>query len=109
MRRPAPLPTAPEREEQPAQARPSRFARFTRDAQGEAESGDPREPVALHGASAKDGATDAVADEPLTIQGLTARDVWRAARARRKTLRAEIRRFTQRSRRRRLIWLCSLG
>ncbi len=33
------------------------------------------------------------------------RDVWRAARARRKALRAEIRRFTVRQRRRRLMWL----
>ncbi|CAH0181230.1 Cell division protein FtsQ [Microbacterium foliorum] len=37
------------------------------------------------------------------------RDVWRAARARRKALRAEIRRFTQRSRRRRIIWLSTVG
>ncbi|MCK2032073.1 FtsQ-type POTRA domain-containing protein [Microbacterium sp. KSW4-4] len=36
-------------------------------------------------------------------------DVWRAARARRRALRAEIRRFTQRSRRRRIVWLSALG
>nr|WP_201470119.1 FtsQ-type POTRA domain-containing protein [Microbacterium hydrocarbonoxydans] len=36
-------------------------------------------------------------------------DVWRAARARRKALRAEIRRFTQRSRRRRIAWLSAVG
>ncbi|MDT0157531.1 FtsQ-type POTRA domain-containing protein [Microbacterium sp. ARD32] len=36
-------------------------------------------------------------------------DVWRAARARRKALRAEIRRFTQRSRRRRILWLSAIG
>lgn len=36
-------------------------------------------------------------------------DVWRAARARRKALRAEIRRFTQRSRRRRIAWLGGIG
>lgn len=36
-------------------------------------------------------------------------DVWRAARARRKALRAEIRRFTQRSRRRRIVWLSGIG
>ncbi|MDQ4212963.1 FtsQ-type POTRA domain-containing protein [Microbacterium sp. ASV81] len=36
---------------------------------------------------------------------LTARDLWQAAKARRKVLRAEIRRFTQRSRRRRIGWL----
>ncbi|MDL9981419.1 FtsQ-type POTRA domain-containing protein [Microbacterium sp. ASV49] len=33
------------------------------------------------------------------------RDVWRAARARRKALRAEVRRFTGRQRRRRAIWI----
>ncbi|MDQ1203788.1 FtsQ-type POTRA domain-containing protein [Microbacterium sp. SORGH_AS_0862] len=33
------------------------------------------------------------------------RDVWRAARSRRKALRAEVRRFTVRQRRRRIIWL----
>lgn len=36
-------------------------------------------------------------------------EVWRAARARRKALRAEIRRFTSRSRRRRNIWLGAVG
>lgn len=36
-------------------------------------------------------------------------DVWRATRARRRALRSEIRRFTARSRRRRTIWLVSLG
>lgn len=114
MRRPAPLPTPPEQEEQPAQARPSRFARFTREARAEAESSDLRDPVDLHGPGASSGSASAeeaadAAAEPPSLQGLTARDVWRAARARRKTLRAEIRRFTQRSRRRRLVWLGALG
>ncbi|WP_424935969.1 MULTISPECIES: FtsQ-type POTRA domain-containing protein [Bacteria] len=35
--------------------------------------------------------------------------MWRAAQARRRTLRAEIRRFTQRSRRRRIAWLVGIG
>lgn len=35
------------------------------------------------------------------------REVWRAARARRKALRAEVRRFTVRQRRRRMVWLGS--
>ncbi|MGX1931503.1 FtsQ-type POTRA domain-containing protein [Microbacterium resistens] len=44
--------------------------------------------------------------EPGVSDGrLSPRDVWRAAKARRRTLRAEIRRFTQRSRRRRLAWI----
>jgi len=110
MRRPAPLPTSPEPEEQPTPVRPSRFARFTRDAQVETESGDSREPVDLHASgSSVEGVTDAARSAPQALKGLTARDVWRAARARRKTLRAEIRRFTQRSRRRRLIWIGVLG
>ncbi|MBY0687807.1 cell division protein FtsQ/DivIB [Microbacterium marinilacus] len=37
------------------------------------------------------------------------RDVWRATRARRRALRSEIRRFTARSRRRRLVWIVSLS
>lgn len=37
------------------------------------------------------------------------RDVWRAARAKRKALRREVRRFTARARRRRLIWIVSLS
>ncbi|MCD1268618.1 FtsQ-type POTRA domain-containing protein [Microbacterium sp. MEC084] len=37
------------------------------------------------------------------------RDVWRATRARRRALRSEIRRFTARSRRRRMIWIASLS
>lgn len=49
---------------------------------------------------------------PLTADADTAeeerigvRDVWAAARARRRTLRAEVRRFTARQRRRRMVWL----
>lgn len=49
------------------------------------------------------GSTDA-GEQPTST-----RDVWRAARARRKALRAEIRRFTQRSRRRRILWLSAIG
>jgi cell division protein FtsQ len=37
------------------------------------------------------------------------RSVWRATRARRKVLRAEVRRFTGRSRRRRLLWTIGVG
>ena len=36
-------------------------------------------------------------------------DVWRASRARRRALRAEVRRFTARQRRRRIVWLSVLG
>lgn len=40
---------------------------------------------------------------------VSSREVWRAARLRRRALRAEIRRFTKSSRRRRMIWLGGLG
>ncbi|MDY0909988.1 FtsQ-type POTRA domain-containing protein [Microbacterium sp. CFBP9034] len=48
------------------------------------------------------GEPDAIstADEPVGL-----REVWQAARARRKALRAEVRRFTVRQRRRRALWL----
>jgi len=59
-----------------------------------------------------EGATEPAVDEPEAADQehvTSARDVWRAARARRKALRSEIRRFTQRSRRRRIIWLSAVG
>ena len=40
---------------------------------------------------------------------LTPRDRWRAAKARRRALRSEIRRFTQRSRRRRIGWIVAIA
>ncbi|MFJ4252235.1 FtsQ-type POTRA domain-containing protein [Microbacterium sp. NPDC090003] len=51
-----------------------------------------------------DAPTDAFGDTPTSTH-----DVWRAARARRKALRAEIRRFTQRSRRRRIVGWSLVG
>lgn len=103
MRRPAPLPTPPEQQAKPAPARSSRRAR---DEQTDDVSAP--EPIAAV-ESLDDRRPDAADPEPESLDGLTAGDVWRAARARRKALRAEIRRFTQRSRRRRLIWLCAIG
>ena len=51
-----------------------------------------------------DAAAPVPDDAPLRL-----RDVWRAARARRKALRAEVRRFTVRQRRRRAAWLGALS
>lgn len=49
-------------------------------------------------------------DVPVPAPGpVRMRDVWRAARARRKALRAEVRRFTVRQRRRRAVWLGACG
>ena len=98
MRRPAPLPTAPD---SPGKdAAPEAKSRQRR---RDADPVDSSHEAALPDPSLADDS--AVDDAPLT----STRDVWRAARARRKALRAEIRRFTQRSRRRRIIWLSSIG
>lgn len=66
--------------------------------------------------SASSPGTSDVVDPPVRVgstdageQPTSTRDVWRAARARRKALRAEIRRFTQRSRRRRIVWGSAIG
>lgn len=45
------------------------------------------------------------ADEPPAEDRVGVRDVWSAARARRRALRSEVRRFTARQRRRRTVWL----
>jgi len=51
---------------------------------------------------------DDVADAS-DLSGIGVRDVWAAARARRKALRAEVRRFTARQRRRRMMWIGVVG
>jgi cell division protein FtsQ len=53
-------------------------------------------PIDRHDASSADDAETG----PVRL-----RDVWRAARARRRALRAEVRRFTVRQRRRRMVWI----
>lgn len=101
MRRPAPLPTAPENKGQ-------------RDAAPEGASRPRRGPRAGMEGAVADEMTEVEAPSEPTLgdeepRPTSTADVWRAARARRKALRAEIRRFTQRSRRRRIIWLSSIG
>lgn len=66
--------------------------------------------IALDGpARLPDMASDDAAPAPFGTTGegdpIRVRDVWRAARARRRALRAEVRRFTVRQRRRRMLWL----
>ncbi|MCM3781041.1 FtsQ-type POTRA domain-containing protein [Microbacterium hydrocarbonoxydans] len=97
MRRPPPLPTpaGESAENAPARRRPNTAA-----GQGVVERGG-----AAPGTISEIPLTEAVDDD----REMSARDVWRAARARRKALRAEIRRFTQRSRRRRIVWLSVVG
>ncbi|KAA9110923.1 FtsQ-type POTRA domain-containing protein [Microbacterium rhizomatis] len=59
-------------------------------------------PVAAGDTVRADTTAPREAEPPLGL-----RDVWRAARARRKALRAEVRRFTGRQRRRRAVWIGS--
>ncbi|WP_298039257.1 cell division protein FtsQ/DivIB [uncultured Microbacterium sp.] len=107
MRRPAPLPSTAEREE------PAPWRGPSRSGAGE-EQPDTPDPIDIRDPGADEASGEAapdasVEDAPDDERVLTSRDVWRAARARRKTLRAEIRRFTQRSRRRRMLWLGVTG
>lgn len=97
MRRPPPLPTRETPgEDESASTRSRRRASSVDEVAS---------PVPITGRPDDDPVTAAeAAPEPTST-----RDVWRAARARRKALRGEIRRFTQRSRRRRIVWLSSIG
>ena len=98
MRRPPPLPPPDESEVSRESAHPVDPAR----------EGDVLAPVipmesqaALPGTAPQSAASEYSDDgEPIRL-----RDVWRAARARRRALRAEVRRFTVRQRRRRMLWL----
>lgn len=100
MRRPAPLPTTPESPGEKDAAPDARSRQRRRDTGAEE-----------HLSSTDDSAADERIDDAASddAQQMSTRDVWRAARARRKALRAEIRRFTQRSRRRRIVWLSAIG
>lgn len=107
MRRPSPLPppAEPRPEARPGERGPRRGEPVddTREAARVipfAAPGDPRRSTG--GAGTADAETDGEA--PLGL-----RDVWRASRARRRALRAEMRRFTVRQRRRRMLWLGVLG
>lgn len=108
MRRPAPLPRPTEQEPEPARRADARRTRSRARGSGggaRIESDDSAETTVAPPVREPVVATEQGPDG----DAYTARDVWRAARARRKALRAEIRRFTQRSRRRRLIGLGVLG
>lgn len=116
MRRPAPLPAAPDEP-----ARGPRPRGDERRAESEAPEPDAHDTDASDATSTsmRESSVDPVeADSPTAViddadlpaaSAVRATEVWRAARARRKALRAEIRRFTQRSRRRRIILWGSVG
>lgn len=100
MRRPAPLPTSPESPDEKDAAPEERSRRRRRD------PGTDQDSPSTSDTAPGEGPDSTAVDDP---QPTSTMDVWRAARARRKALRAEIRRFTQRSRRRRIIWSSSIG
>lgn len=127
MRRPSPIPVSapPPAEEAPSQIsqepQPERLAPAwpARDGSaaepGEQSRSDehPTVPIAFEARgglalSVSDGVGVDGSDPESTAAPLTARDLWAAAKARRRALRAEIRRFTQRSRRRRIGWIVGL-
>jgi cell division protein FtsQ len=94
VRRPAPLPSRPEdRRGRESDDSESRRGSVVADAVDAGED---------------DGATSDALPEVGDVP-TSSRDVWRAARARRRALRAEIRRFTQRSRRRRIVGWSVVG
>ncbi|MGC5169666.1 FtsQ-type POTRA domain-containing protein [Microbacterium sp. DT81.1] len=66
--------------------------------------GAPSEPSVTTETPARPGASPSATPDPEPDQ-VRLRDVWRASRARRKALRAEVRRFTVRARRRRAVWI----
>ncbi|MCM3613453.1 FtsQ-type POTRA domain-containing protein [Microbacterium enclense] len=93
MKRPSPLP------QQPESVRPApRVARAAARDDATAEQTAPVTPLA------RPGSVDA-AEQPSVEGGAGLRDVWRASRARRRVMKAEVKRFTVRSRRRRNIWI----
>ncbi|GAA2574621.1 FtsQ-type POTRA domain-containing protein [Microbacterium binotii] len=117
MRRPSPLPPQGGRPaDTPLRARPveSRREEASRPvADEDLQDTAPIAPLFLPGGAPArpkaDSAQDAERADAERVDSDTApvgwRDVWRAARSRRKALRAEVRRFTVRQRRRRIIWL----
>ncbi|WP_396668442.1 FtsQ-type POTRA domain-containing protein [Microbacterium sp. R86528] len=109
MRRPPPLPPPPAR---PAPS--GEEESFEGDETTADRYGNPTAPVIALAPQA--GADGRVAPLPAGDDGNAAyegdvgmRDVWRASRARRKALRSEVRRFTGRQRRRRMVWIGSLA
>lgn len=127
MRRPTPIPPpadpspdaedvrapAPEREAVAARG-PGPLTEVEGDTDATAADVEPIAPVIPLGAASAMQRPTALPDAPLVEESapgeheqppIRVRDVWAAARARRKALRAEVRRFTGRQRRRRLMWL----
>ena len=111
MRRPSPLPQPPARVAPPVARTPAPTAAdaFADPLGDDGGNGEERAaaavfpfaaPTRLPGLEAEHREDEDAGDQPVGL-----REVWRAARARRKALRAEVRRFTVRQRRRRAVWI----
>lgn len=99
MRRPSPLPTPPEPRKRAAPATPPPVAtREDRHPDPVPEGVETVVPLTRP-------RPDESSSTPPDAEGASLRDVWRASRARRRALRAEVRRFTVRQRRRRRVWI----
>lgn len=123
MRRPAPLPASAEEPDNtatqaPRAPRPRLFGSrvVAVETADRADAGErPAADDDLEPAADSHSVTAVIDDDAVPAPGdastplVRSSDVWRAARARRKALRAEIRRFTQRSRRRRIAVWGSVG
>lgn len=121
VRRPSPLPSPPESERAAANARADRAARAEsrEGVRVPAVGGDARGTEVRHPDSetapllplVRPDDAPAAAETPARegstadAEGASLRDVWRASRARRRALSAEVKRFTVRQRRRRRVWI----
>ncbi|NYE20641.1 FtsQ-type POTRA domain-containing protein [Microbacterium immunditiarum] len=108
MRRPTPLPPPPAAARADGANRAAGAADPGADAASDPDAVAPVIPLTARtgDAPAPLPGMDSDANDPdAPAEPVRLRDVWRASRARRKALRSEIRRFTARQRRRRLMWL----
>lgn len=105
MRRPSPLPPPVHGEVEPAAPPRSSASAGTTALAPEAGATAPVTPITGQ-TPVSDAGPPAGAAHP-AAESVGWREVWRAARARRKALRAEVRRFTARQRRRRMVWIGS--
>ncbi len=103
MRRPSPLPQPPARAIVPAAPDEGAHLGALDDAGGAEQATAPVIP--LTGAGSLPTAEAVRPDDLPAADPVGLREVWQASRARRKALRAEVRRFTVRQRRRRALWL----
>jgi cell division protein FtsQ len=107
MQRPTPLPPQAEKPAGTgaADSRADAASGSAPSAPARAASTEPLAPITPIARGDEGGPEGGADDVPAGDAAIGVRDVWRAARARRRALRAEVRRFTGRQRRRRALWI----